>query len=204
MTTLKNKDYMTNGQGHLVPIETIAPIDIARDDLVMEIVGKAKALQDLMLTFKIHAMNDINAFIDLSAEKYGTSLGGKKGNVTLNSFDGRYRVIRSIGESITFDERLQIAKELIDKCIMRWSEGSNPQIRALVQHAFQTDKQGKINTGRVLSLTRLDIVDSDWNNAMAAIRDAIQVVSSKSYVRIYERDENGETFHQISLDIAGL
>ncbi len=112
--------------------------------------------------------------------------------------------MRSIGESITFDERLQIAKELIDQCIMRWSEGSNPQIRALVQHAFQTDKQGKINTGRVLSLTRLDIVDKDWNSAMSAIRDAIQVVSSKAYVRIYERDDNGETFHQISLDIAGL
>lgn len=204
MDTNSKQGYMTNAQGHLVPVTTISQVDLCRDQLVMDIVSKAKELQKAMLAFKTQTMEDIAAFIGLSAEKYDAVLGGKKGNVTISSFDGKYRVVRSIAESITFDERLQIAKELIDKCILRWSEGSNPQIQALVQHAFQTDKTGKINTGRVLGLTRLDIRDPDWNNAMQAIRDAIQVVSSKEYVRIYEREGNSENFKQISLDIAGL
>lgn len=196
--------YKTNGQGHLVPIETIAQIDLARDDLVMEIVAKAKALQEDMRKFKEQMMGDIAAFVSLSAEKYQAHIGGTKGNITLSSYDGKYRVSRRIADSITFDERLHIAKELIDKCILRWSEGSNPQIRALVQHAFQTDKTGKINTSRVLGLTRLDIVDPDWANAMQAIRDAIQVVSSKAYVTVHERVGDSDNFRQISLDIAGL
>lgn len=200
-----NQDaYKTNGQGHLVPIETIAQIDLARDELVMEIVAKAKALQEDMRRFKDQMMGDIAAFVSLSAEKYQAHIGGTKGNITLSSYDGKYRVSRRIADSITFDERLHIAKELIDKCILRWSEGSNPQIRALVQHAFQTDKTGKINTSRVLGLTRLDIVDPDWANAMQAIRDAIQVVSSKAYVTVHERVGDADNFRQISLDIAGL
>lgn len=199
-----NAQYKVNGQGHLVPIETIAQIDLARDELVMEIVAKAKVLQEDMRKFKEHMMGDIAAFVSLSAEKYQAHIGGTKGNITLSSYDGKYRVSRRIADSITFDERLHIAKELIDKCILRWSEGSNPQIRALVQHAFQVDKTGKINTSRVLGLTRLDIVDPDWANAMQAIRDAIQVVSSKAYVTVHERVGDGDNFRQISLDIAGL
>lgn len=196
--------YKTNGQGHLVPIETIAQIDLARDELVMEIVAKAKALQEDMRKFKDRMNDDVAAFVSLSAEKYNANVGGKKGNVTLSSYDGKYRVMRRIADSIQFDERLHVAKELIDKCILRWSEGSNPQIRALVQHAFQTDKQGQINTGRVLSLTRLDIVDTEWAFAMQAIRDAIQVISSKAYISVYERVGESDNFRQISLDIAGL
>jgi hypothetical protein len=149
-------------------------------------------------------MDDIAAFVSLSAEKYGANIGGKKGNITLSSYDGKYRVSRRIADSITFDERLHVAKELIDKCILRWSEGSNPQIRALVQHAFQTDKVGNINTSRVLGLTRLNIDDQDWAHAMQAIRDAIQVVCSKAYVTVHERVGDSDNFHQISLDIAGL
>lgn len=200
----QDKKYMTNGQGHLVPIETISQIDLARDELVMEIVAKATVLQREMLRFKEQMMADIAAFVSLSAEKYQANVGGKKGNITLSSYDGRFRVCRRITDLITFDERLHVAKELIDKCILRWSEGSNPQIRALVQHAFQTDKAGKINTSRVLGLTRLDIVDPDWSNAMQAIRDAIQIVCSKSYVTVHERVGEGDNFRQISLDIAGL
>src|SRR5690606_7157805 len=121
---MNHDQYKTNGQGHLVPIETIAQIDLARDELVMEIVAKAKALQQDMRKFKEQMMDDIAAFVSLSAEKYGANIGGKKGNITLSSYDGKYRVSRRIADSITFDERLHVAKELIDKCILRWSEGS--------------------------------------------------------------------------------
>ena len=62
--------------------------------------------------------NDIRAFCDLSAEKYGISFGGSKGNLQLTSYDGKYRVLVAVNESISFDERLQVAKALIDECIV--------------------------------------------------------------------------------------
>lgn len=197
-------NYMINAQGHLVPKEMVSPIDITRDELVTEIFNNATALQKLLIEFKRKISNDIAAFIELSGEKYGAQVGGKKGNVTLTSFDGRYKIVRANQDSITFDERLIAAKELIDQCIHRWTDGSSPEIRALVEHAFQTDKTGKINTGRVLGLTKLDIRDEQWMQAMMAIRESITIAGSKMYFRIHERVGNSENWQQISLDIASL
>lgn len=194
--------YMENTQGHLVPIESVKPIDIARDSLVREIVDKAKALNGQIVEFKAAVFGDITAFVQLSAEQYQVKIGGNKGNISLLSFDGRYRVLRSIAEAITFDERLQAAKALIDECITDWAQSSTPEIKVLVQDAFQVDKAGNINTGRVLGLRRLEITDERWLRAMQAIGDAVQVTGSKAYVRVYERNAATGEYLPIPLDIA--
>lgn len=196
--------YMPDSAGRLVPVSTIKPIDLARDQLVGEIVGRAKQLSDLIAQFKAAAFGDIAAFISLSAEQYGVKIGGQKGNVTLMSFDGRYKLQRAIAEHISFDERLQAAKALIDECITDWSQGSRDEIKVLVNDAFQVDKEGNINTGRVLGLRRMKIDDERWGRAMAAIAEAVQVVGSKSYIRVYERGGDSGEYKAISLDVAGV
>ncbi|WP_420598608.1 DUF3164 family protein [Neptuniibacter sp.] len=196
--------YMEDQSGRLVPIEKIKQIDLTRHDLVNALVNKAREAQELLAKFKVDALQEIQSFIDLSAMEYDIPLGGKKGNVTLTAYDGRYRIQRQIAESLVFDERLQVAKELIDKCIHRWAEGSADEIKALVDHAFQVDKEGKISTGRVLGLRRLDIKDDEWLKAMEAIADSIQVTGSKTYIRVYERVGQSENWKPISLDIAAL
>ena len=73
-------------------------------------------------------MAEVSDFIDRSLAQYEVQHGGKKGNVTLISFDGRYKVVRQIQEGLVFDERLMAAKALIDECIQVWSKGSNAHI----------------------------------------------------------------------------
>jgi hypothetical protein len=65
------------------------------------------------------------------------------------------------------------------------------------------DKAGKINTARVLGLRRLEIQDPDWQKAMQAITESIQISGSKQYLRFYERNDRGE-YVQIPLDVAAL
>lgn len=198
--------YRRDAQGRLVPETMIAPIDLARDALVGELLTKAKAVGAVLRDFKAEAFGEIQAFVDLSFEQYGiTPRGSKgKGNLTLVSFDGRYKIQVAVAEHIAFDERLQAAKCLIDECITDWATDSRPEIKVLVQDAFQTDKEGKINMGRVLGLRRLDIRDEKWQQAMKAISDSIRVVGSKSYVRFYERVGNTDQYQAISLDVAAL
>jgi hypothetical protein len=203
MTTQTHDGYKADAKGRLVPLSLIEPIDLQRDEMVTDIVDKAKQLQAHLSKFKDYVLSEVQAFVDLSAQEYDKELGGIKGNVQLLSFDGKYKVVRAIAEGIMFDERLQVAKELIDKCIKRWSEGSRAEIQVLVQDAFQTDKQGKINTARVLGLKRLAIEDKEWQQAMQAITDSIQTTGSKTYVRLYERIGDSERFAPIPLDIAG-
>jgi hypothetical protein len=193
--------YLRNSHGHLVPLDLVSEIDKTRNDLVQEIVAKTIDLRELLGDFKTDAFGEIQAFAELSAEKYGVKLGGIKGNITLCSFDGRYQIKLSQADVKIFDERLQAAKQLVDGCIHRWTEGSRVEIIALVEHAFQTDKEGKISLGRIYALMQLDIDDAEWQQAMQALRDSMQVVSTKSYLRVYERNKEGK-FEQLALDLA--
>ncbi|MDR0997179.1 MAG: DUF3164 family protein [Zoogloeaceae bacterium] len=195
--------YWQDSQGRLIPFSAIKPIDKARDELVREIVARAKAMSGQLAEFKTGVMTDIAAFVQLSAEEYGAKIGGKKGNVSLLSFDGRYMVKRAIAESLHFDERLQAAKALIDACLTSWTQGARPEIHVLINDAFKVDKEGNISTGRVLGLRKLSIDDERWQEAMQAIGDAVQVVDSKSYVRVYERIGDAEGWTAIPLDVAG-
>jgi hypothetical protein len=196
--------YWRDGEGRLIPENMVKPIDKARDDLVRELVGKAKAASAILADFKTKAFGDIGAFVEMSGEQYGVKLGGVKGNVTLLSFDGRFKIVRQIQEHLVFDERLQAAKQLIDECIQTWTEGSRDEIKALINDAFQVNKEGKINTARVLGLKRLNISDEKWLRAMQAIADSVQVAGSKAYIRIYERIGDTDQYQPISLDVAGV
>lgn len=196
--------FRRNAKGHLVPVEQIKDIDRLRDDLVQEVIGKVMALQEEMRRVKAEISTEVEAFLELSAREYDTNYGGKKGNVTLSSFDGQYRIVRAVADHLAFDERLQVAKELIDQCIHEWTAGSSSEVQALVEHAFQTDSAGKISTARVLGLRSLNIKNEKWQQAMQAIMDSIQVTGSKSYLRFYERQGEDGAYRQISLDVAAL
>jgi len=196
--------YMQDAQGRLVPKGSIRDVDLARDQLVREIAGKAMALREAMTGFRDDVMGDVAAFVSLSAEQYGAKVGGNKGNLTLTSYDGRYKVQRQVSETLVFDERLQAAKELIDECITEWTEGSRDELKALINDAFQVDKEGRINTGRVLSLRRLKINDDRWQRAMQAVSDSLQVAGSKAYLRIYVRRDGDGKYEPVSLDLAAL
>jgi len=194
--------YRQNAHGHLVPESSIKEIDLLRDELVEQLVADAKKVNATLAELRHRAFADIQAFAQLSAEKYGARIGGKKGNLTLVSFDGRFKIVRAISDQLVFDERLQAAKSLVDECLNEWSQGSRPEIRTLINDAFQVDKEGNIDTGRVLSLRRLNIVDDRWKRAMEAIGESLRVSVSRSYVRIYERVGETDRYDQIPLDLA--
>ncbi|MGK8252736.1 DUF3164 family protein [Moraxella lacunata] len=195
--------YRLNDKGHLIPLDKIKEIDKLRDETVINLVGQALSLQIQMRAVKEQFFAEFHNFVELSAQEYDTQIGGKKGNVSLMSFDGKYKVQIAIQDNLVFDERLQVAKSLIDECLREWTADSNDNIKAIIDNAFAVDKEGKINIRRVLSLRSLNITDDKWQKAMTAISDATQVISSKEYMRFYERDEYGK-YQQINLDFANL
>ncbi|WP_095835548.1 DUF3164 family protein [Brenneria goodwinii] len=193
--------YRLNSLGHLVPEDLIKPIDKLRDDVVLNIVNKAKEQRKAMAEFKIESMAEIADFVDLSASEYGVEYGGAKGNVLLSSFDGHYQVRRAVGDHRVFDERIQAAKKILDDLVIRWGADADPKIKAIINHAFRVNKQGRIDVNQVLSLRQIDIDDPEWQSAMSAIADSIQVSGTSQYLRIYERKQDGQ-YQQINLDIA--
>ena len=195
--------YRQGADGNLVPIKNIKESDLLRDQIVIEMTEKAKELQAQMKSAKARFFEDFHSFVALSAEKYKVKLGGRKGNVTLYSFDGKYRIELRINERIELDERIHAAKVLIDECILEWASDSNSNLTTLIKSAFRVDDKGNVNSRRILELRNYEIEDSRWNRAMEAISDSIMIASSKEYMRFAERQENGE-YQYISLDFAAV
>lgn len=205
MSADTEQKYMKNAQGHLVPIDKIKPIDLERDGLVKELFWQAENLRERLAQFKQQAFSDIHAFVELSAEQYGAKVGGKKGNVQLLSFDGRYKVLLAVQDNISFDERLIAAKELIDECLRDWTQRAGvAELQVVVNETFRVDRAGNIRTSAVLALRRYDIKDGRWLRAMDAISDALQVTGTSSYIRVYERIGDSEQWAPISLDLAAV
>ncbi len=70
------------------------------------------------------------------------------------------------------------------------------------------DKEGNLSTNRILGLRRVEINDERWLKAMDAISDSLQVINSKSYIRLYERNDNDSgnngKYEPVPLDIASI
>lgn len=196
--------YMRNAQGHLVPESQVREQDKLRDEAVIRLVKRGLQISRDLADYKRQALNEIADLIQIAADKYEVTIGGRKGNVSLSSYDGRYKIQRHVADRIQFGEELEAAKELINQCIDRWSEGANDNIRALVDRAFRTDTKGQIKTAAVLELLRLEIDDDQWKDAMEAIKDSIQTTGTAVYIRLYERVGESDQYRPIPLDLAAV
>lgn len=199
---VNGKEYTPDAKGNFVPIEMIQPAAQLEDEVVRKIAGYGLALSDQVARFKAHTFEDLGDFEALLAQEYGASKGGAKGNKTFMSFDGLFKVTVQVADHIDFGPQLQIAKTLVDECLTEWSAESRPEIRAIVTRAFNTDKAGQINRSEIFMLLRLPIEDARWQEAMRAIRDAMRVVGSKTYVRLYRRQTLESAWEAVTIDLA--
>lgn len=193
--------FWVDAKGNHIAPENVRESDKLADEVVRKLHAQAKELSTELAEFKQKALDDIRTHLALVVEQYGVKLRGKKGNRLISTYDESIKITISIQERISFGSELVAAEELINECMAEWTHDANPNLRTLVEKAFQADEQGKISVYRVLDLLRMDINDPRWRKAMGAIKDSIRVTGSKEYVRVYERDEDGK-YQPISLNIA--
>ncbi|WP_444452012.1 DUF3164 family protein [Rhodobacter capsulatus] len=198
-----------NSEGHHVPDGLVSDADKMKDELVRRLHAKSDSVRDLMVALKAECFAEVQAARELLFEKYGAKIGGAKGNFSLTSFDGKLSIEVKVTDRISFGAELQAAKALIDEFIELNAADANDNIRALVEHAFQVNKAGRLDTGRILSLRKLQMKDRDgnpdakWAAAMQAISDAVQVHGSATYLLFKEQDKRGALVTK-TLDFAAL
>ena len=196
--------FVMNAVGHLVPEHQVREHDKLRDGVARDLSTIALDINKALAAFKAKALADIDDLIAISSARYGVTIGGKKGNASITTYDGQFKIERAMAERITFTEEILAAKELIDQCIRKWSEGANSHLRVLVDRAFRANRAGQIKTGDVLSLLRVEIDDPDWKRAMEALKDSIQVNGTAVYIRVYQRIGQTDQYQPINLNIAAV
>ncbi|MCW2412015.1 MULTISPECIES: DUF3164 family protein [unclassified Sphingobium] len=194
--------YMVNAEGGLIPESVVKPVDKLQDELVRKVIGFALPLSAQVARFRQHSFDDVDDFVALLEQEYGARRGGSKGNLTFTSYDGLLKIVVQVSEHVVFGPELQVAKGIIDECLVEWSATSGPEIRAIINRAFDVDNQGRVNRNDLLSLLRLEFADERWKKAMQAIRDSFRVVGSKRYIRLYQRDTGDGQWRAISIDVA--
>ncbi|TCU35425.1 DUF3164 family protein [Rhizobium azibense] len=202
ITVINGKDYMTDAKGSFVPVEQVKAEHRLEDEVVRKIIVFAEELSAQIARFRGHTMTDLGDFDALIAQEYNAKIGGAKGNRTYQTFDGLMKVQVQVSDFIDFGPQLQVAKKLLDECLMEWSADSRPEIRAVITKAFNTEKEGQVNRSEIFMLLRLDIDDPRWQDAMRAIREAMRVTGSKEYVRFYRRPTIDDSWRAVTIDLA--
>lgn len=194
--------YIRDAKGSLVPLAAVKAADLLMDETVRSILLQARDLSAAIAAFKARTFERVGELQALLAQNYGATVGGRKGNITLMTFDGCAKVQVQISDRLEFGPELASAKTLIDECLTEWAVGSGVELQALVNRVFQVDKEGQINKAELFMLLRVEIADPRWLRAMDAIRESIRVVGSRQYVRFYERPASDAHWGAVSIDIA--
>lgn len=191
-----------NARGHFVPVGQIKKIDLERDSFLNEIFDAARPICDALGQFKSKALGDVYAFAEMSAEDLGVKIGGKKGNVTLTSFDGCKKVVVSVADQIAFSEQLKGAKTLIDECFDKWLENAEPEAKTFAAEAFSEGPGGQLSTSKILGLRRFAFTHPKWCEAMEVIAESILVIGKSTYIRFYSRETANSKWEKLALDLA--
>ncbi|MDX2469032.1 MAG: DUF3164 family protein [SAR324 cluster bacterium] len=203
--TIEKEIFWEDSRQRLIPKTQVKITDQSRDEMIEQLVARWKSCQTQIKELKIWIYSEVNAFLDLLHQEYTANDKQKNNNVTLKDYSGRYKLVLNAADFITFDEKLKVAKSLIDSCIGRWSLGADKNLVAIINDAFRVNQQGRISIPRVLGLRNLNIEDAEWQQAMQTINDSIVIEHTKKYIRLYERDQGEEgKFVALPLDIANL
>lgn len=192
---------MLSRAGAMVPVRHVPDRFRLEDQTVRGLVEKANGLRRAIQDFKVAALDDVRAFMDILGSQYGGKKKvGTKGGVTLESFCGLMKVEVSSANNLEFGPEIQVARTLIGECIEKWSGGADSRLVAIVTDAFRVGQDGKVRVDTVVGLKRLKIEDDTWSAAMKAIDDAMRIRASREYLRVYTRETPDGKWVQVGLD----
>ncbi len=206
MAVLDDRGFWKNKRGEFVHPDMVRADEKLKDELIDRLIKKVLEIREILKEFKKEAFGSVEDYFALLLQEYGidAKAGSKRGNITLEDFAGLNKISIAISDSISFDEKLNIAKIKIDECLEEWTKDSGKELKTIVKEAFRVDKKGNLNTQRILELRRYDIEHPKWREAMEVINDSIEVVSSKRYIRFYNRKDVGDAYKQLSLDFSKI
>lgn len=199
---MAGRTYMADARGRLIPVEMIKAEHLLEDETVRKVMAYAEDLSARIARFRQHTFDDVEDLLGLLAQNYKDARGGVRGNITLMSHDALLKVQVKVSDRLTFGPSLQAAKSLVDTCLNDWASTAPAPLRTIVQEAFATDQEGKVNRSALFSLLRYDIADERWAEAMKALRDSIRVEGTKRYVNFYRRAAPDAKWEGVKIDAA--
>lgn len=200
---IDGKLYYMKGDGSLIPEDQVKDTDKLRDQFVMSLAEKMLDLKSEMIKVKAEVLDDIDAFMETMGEQYGVTMGGAKGNLTWTSYDGNVRIQYYNNDSLTFNEGIHVAKQLIDDFLNDITKDSSSTIKQIVNAAFSF-KQGRMDVKAILKLREINEKDLRWQKAMSIIDESKQWIPGNKSLRLYIKNKLTGSLEPCDMDFTKL
>lgn len=192
-------------QGTQIPFNRVTPTEKLHERSSAKLLKGAQAINKQLAVFKTEMQK-------LSAEALESFMASKgiekptKGNYTWFNFNRTIKIEVAISERIEFDDlTINAAKVKLDEFLNINITSKNDFAKELVMKAFETKRNKKLDVKKVLDLTshKSRINDPLFSEAVDLITSAIRRPESKTYFRIWLRDEEGK-YNNIDLNLSSI
>lgn len=193
---------MTDADGNLIRLSNIHEAEILEHDLVLSIACIWETLAGKLERFKTYCFEDVTTLIDLLFEKHNARRGGSEGNITLTTYDRRWKLIIAIQRRITLAPEVMAAKAKMLEAAKEMAPENSADLETIITATF-TQVDGQVRVAEVLRLCNFKYSNKKWNEAIEIVRSAIEVIGKKKQIRLYRRNDQGQ-YDAVPLNIAAL
>lgn len=202
----KTKDTVwVDESGMKIPVNRIKPIERLMERRSGEIYSKAVSINAQLVAFKELIRRACNEVYDRFMEDKGIDASKNKGYFTWYNFDHSIRVEVSIQDRIAFDDMtIKAAQETLNAFLTEVVDSKFDFVKDLVRDAFATSR-GKLDAKKVLGLIKYrDRIDHPmFQSATSLIEKAIRRPDSKTYYRVFIKDEEGQ-YNAVELNFSNV
>lgn len=202
-----NSTFWIDESGVQIPYNRTTRLERLKENKIYSLYRKSKRIEESLMKFKAEIESIVEEIIEAAREANDVKLNGK-GNFTFFNFDRSLKVEVNVNELIRFDDlTLESAKEVLIGLVRNNIQGDD-FILSLVEDAFQTSR-GRLDTRKILGLKKHTQrikdkqIRAEWEKAMTLIDQAITRPESKTYYRIWAKDQTGE-YQNVELNFSSL
>lgn len=198
-------DVLVSPYGNEVPTSRIRDDILFRHQTANALVEAAMGLNAELRARKEQFFADVDAFIDLTLERYNARLGGRRGGVVIANFSETMKVEVSTSDYLRVNEAITAAQALMNEVLDDVGEGASDDVRTLLANAFVRDeKTGRLNIQRLQETRRVKLSHPKWPDVQAAIADSLEWAGSRRYIRFHIRKDRNARWEQINLNFSSL
>ena len=205
MTQKTSDQNWVDENGQSIPVKRITKCEKLMEQKSTSLLKGAKSINQHLIGFK----KDIKAICEevekASLLENGVVKENSKGNLTWYNFDRTIKVERSISEPMKFDElTISAAKAKLDEFLNEAIESKFDFAKDMILTAFETTK-GQLDPKKITPLTRYEskVNHPLFSEACKLIQQALRRPDSKTYYRIWQKDEDGK-YQAVELNFSNI
>lgn len=207
LTQTSNKDFWQDEASSSIPYNRTTTSERIKEKGAAAIHKEAAIINQKLIALKAKWEDITTKVFEAMSIEHKVKIDSK-GNFTWYNFNKSIKIEANVNEAIKFDEALIEAAKGVLLTLINDNIKGDDFIISIVNDAFQTSS-GSLDTKRILGLkkhtTRIHNIAmrEQWQKGMDLIEQSISRPSSKKYMRVYEKDDQGE-YQNIQLNFASL